>query len=154
MASSQSVSSVAMPIGTQRPASIRSVASNSSIASGVSLTRRARTRTRAKTLTGGSAGVTDSRARAEAISGASQLPYLDKPLVDEPIIDQNAQSRDLPAPSGLDSGPAPPRPPRSPQRPDTARGDPVSPVCQPSSAAPVDIRPLTNPPLGRRSNVC
>lgn len=35
-----------------RPHSIRSVASNSSIASGVSLTRRSRTRTRSKTVTG------------------------------------------------------------------------------------------------------
>lgn len=58
--------------GTHRPASLRSVASNSSVSSGVSLTRRARTKTRPKTA--GSSG----RADKPPESPASQLPYVDQ----------------------------------------------------------------------------
>jgi len=43
--------------GMGRPSSIRSVASNSSISSGTSLTRRARTRTRSRTVTGGTTAI-------------------------------------------------------------------------------------------------
>ena len=127
MTSSQPVSSVAMPNDSQRTPSIRSVASNSSIASGVSLTRRSRTRTRAKTLTGGSTGGVETRIRAETVNATSELPYLDKPLVDEPTTDIQADPTIVPSsPTGLDLGVPPPRPPRSAQRPDIARSDPVS----------------------------
>ncbi|RDB26279.1 hypothetical protein Hypma_006504 [Hypsizygus marmoreus] len=90
--------------GTQRQGSIRSVASNSSLASGVSLTRRARTRIRSKTLTGGSS----PRPINLSKDPQSELPYLEKAFVQEPIPS-------LPTtPSEVSN--APPRPPRSPHR--------------------------------------
>jgi hypothetical protein len=57
--------------GTYRPASLRSVASSSSVSSGVSLTRRARIKGRPKTA--GSSG------RAGNLPGSpkSELPYID-----------------------------------------------------------------------------
>src|SRR4051812_38175702 len=58
-------------LGLQRPASIRSVASNASAASAVSLTRRARTRARSRTLTGGTSRPSNDH--------APDLPSLDKP---------------------------------------------------------------------------
>ncbi|KAF8227268.1 hypothetical protein L208DRAFT_1441552 [Tricholoma matsutake] len=61
--------------GTHRPASLRSVASNSSVSSGVSLTRRSRTRTRPKTA--GSSGRADSL----TASPISELPYIDTRFV-------------------------------------------------------------------------
>lgn len=61
----------------QRPGSLRSVASNSSIASGVSLARRQRTRLRSKTLTGNS--------DEPPLSPTSELPYLGTSLVQEPL---------------------------------------------------------------------
>ncbi|KAG6917008.1 hypothetical protein DXG01_004273 [Tephrocybe rancida] len=88
----------------QRPASIRSVASNSSIASGVSLTRRARTRTRSKTVTGGPSSRLDSVPK----SPASEIPYLGTKFTQEPIPY-------LP-PTPTESQGAPPRPVRSPRR--------------------------------------
>lgn len=89
---------------SQRPGSIRSVASNSSIASGVSLTRRARTRARSKTLTGGSSPRPDGLPQ----NPVSELAYLDKAYVQEPV-----QSLPLTPTEPLS---APPRPPRSPHR--------------------------------------
>ena len=77
-----------------RPRSIRSVASNSSIASGVSLSRRSRTRTRSKTVTG-------DAPRSPLLS---DLPYLGGAVVQEP---ENILDAPLEAPE---------RPPRSPQR--------------------------------------
>lgn len=89
----------ALPV--QRPRSIRSVASNSSIASGVSLSRRSRTRTRSKTVTGASR--TDAVPRSPL---PSDLPYLGAALVQEPedVLDAPLQEA------------APERPPRSPHR--------------------------------------
>ncbi|KJA22892.1 hypothetical protein HYPSUDRAFT_40351, partial [Hypholoma sublateritium FD-334 SS-4] len=77
-----------------RPRSIRSVASNSSIGSGVSLSRRARTRTRSKTVTG----------EVPRSPLPSDLPYLGGAVVQEPenILDASLE--------------APERPPRSPHR--------------------------------------
>ena len=64
--------------GTHRPASLHSVASNSSVASGVSLTRRARTKTRPKTA--GSSGRADKLSE----SPISELPHIDIDFVLEP----------------------------------------------------------------------
>ena len=86
-----------------RPPSIRSVASNSSLASGVSLSRRPRTRTRSKTVTGAS-GEPESVPRSP---GLSDLPYLAANFTLEP----EHTSATL---SSLDM--APPRPAKSPQR--------------------------------------
>ncbi|KAF8149856.1 hypothetical protein B0H34DRAFT_801992 [Crassisporium funariophilum] len=96
-----------MELPTQRPGSIRSVASNSSIASGVSLSRRPRTRARSKTVTGVSPFAED----VPQIPEASNLPYLAGPIVQEPFEEQTSSSQ---SPSDL----APVRPPRSPQRPE------------------------------------
>lgn len=67
--------------GTQRQGSLRSVASNSSIASGTSLTRRARIRARSKTLMG------ESSVRSDKLpnSPTSELPYLDKVNDQQPL---------------------------------------------------------------------
>ncbi|KIM39770.1 hypothetical protein M413DRAFT_446685 [Hebeloma cylindrosporum] len=93
------------PLPVQRPGSIRSVASNSSIASGVSLARRPRTRTRSRTVTGGSMRPED----IPQFPASSDLPYLNSPISQEPVGEQ-AISRLIPLT-------APPlRPPRSPQR--------------------------------------
>ncbi|KAF5371858.1 hypothetical protein D9615_009561 [Tricholomella constricta] len=91
--------------GIQRPCSIRSVASNSSIASGVSLTRRARTRARSKTLTNTSSPrLPDSLPK----SPASELPYLGVNSAQEPVPNLPNSPNEALA--------APPRPPRSPRR--------------------------------------
>jgi len=68
----------------QRPGSIRSVASNSSIASGVSLARRPRTRTRSRTVTGGSVTAED----VPQFPVSSDLPYLNSPISQEPVGEQ------------------------------------------------------------------
>ncbi|TFK40304.1 hypothetical protein BDQ12DRAFT_734302 [Crucibulum laeve] len=100
----------ALPV-VHRPASLRSVASNSSIASGVSLTRRPRTtRTRSKTVTGGSSGRSDQPNDRDP----SELPYLDTPYVQEPLpVGNSSFSSQEP----LSLGPV--RPPRSPHRLET-----------------------------------
>jgi len=86
-----------------RPPSIRSVASNSSLASGVSLSRRPRTRTRSKTVTGAS-GEPESVPRSP---GLSDLPYLAANFTLEPEhTSATLSSLDMP----------PPRPAKSPQR--------------------------------------
>ncbi|PPQ75721.1 hypothetical protein CVT26_000964 [Gymnopilus dilepis] len=91
----------------QRPGSIRSVASSSSLASGVSLSRRPRTRTRSRSRT-----VTGSTERRPGDAPAvpiiqSDLPYLASPASPEPMEGQPTSQDPLSAPS---------RPPRSPQR--------------------------------------
>lgn len=92
------------PFPAQRPGSIRSVASNSSIASGVSLARRPRTRTRSRTVTGGSMRPED----VPQFPASSDLPYLSSPISREPVGEQ-ATSQPIPLT-------APPlQPPRSPQ---------------------------------------
>ncbi|KAF9468148.1 hypothetical protein BDZ94DRAFT_1294609 [Collybia nuda] len=68
--------------GIQRQGSLRSVASNTSIGSGVSLTRRARTRARSKTLTGGGSSVRSDKLPK---SPTSELPYLEKVNVQQPL---------------------------------------------------------------------
>ena len=61
----------------QRPRSIRSVASNSSIGSCVSLSRRPRTKTRSRTVTGASSRSEDlPQSPTESI-----LPYLNGPVI-------------------------------------------------------------------------
>lgn len=90
----------------QRPHSVRSVASNSSIVSGVSLARRARTRTRAKTLTGATSSRVDGTL---ARPNTADLLYFDKGIVQEPGLITSLES--MPAPQG---------PPRSPNRPESA----------------------------------
>jgi hypothetical protein len=65
--------------GTHRAASLRSVASTSSVGSSVSLTRRARTKTRPKTA--GSSGRADHDKRPE--SPISELPYINPGFVPE-----------------------------------------------------------------------
>lgn len=68
-------------MGLGRPSSIRSVASNSSISSGTSLTRRARTRTRSRTVTGGMT--------AKAPDPAPELPHLgESHLLQDPSLTQ------------------------------------------------------------------
>ncbi|KAF8992854.1 hypothetical protein BDQ17DRAFT_1369018 [Cyathus striatus] len=96
------MSEVSLPV--TRPGSIRSVASSSSIASGVSLTRRPRTRARSRTVTSPSQRNVDS-----PTSPVSELPYLDRPLIQEPHPDASSSSQEP-----LTISPA--RPPRSPQR--------------------------------------
>lgn len=66
---------MAEPLGAQRPGSLRSVASNSSLVSGTSLTRRARTRARSKTL------LAEASTRSDKLpnnSQTSELPYTDQ----------------------------------------------------------------------------
>ena len=65
-----------MENSTQRPGSIRSVASNSSISSGVSLSRRPRTRTRSRTVGASSRSEDPPQNPTESI-----LPYLNNPVV-------------------------------------------------------------------------
>ncbi|KAF8071721.1 hypothetical protein FPV67DRAFT_1622263 [Lyophyllum atratum] len=91
---------------TQRAPSIRSVASNSSISSGVSLTRRARTRARSRTLTGASSPRLPDTSLPK--SPTSELAYLGTTSVQEPAIS-------FPT-SPIESLGAPPRPARSPRR--------------------------------------
>ncbi|KAG6836824.1 hypothetical protein H0H93_002670 [Arthromyces matolae] len=90
----------------QRTPSIRSVASSvaskSSAASGVSLTRRSRTRTRSRTVTG------SSRADSGLNSPTTELPYIDRNFTQEPVP--------LLLPTQIDAQTLPTRPPRSPRR--------------------------------------
>ncbi|KAK0469843.1 uncharacterized protein EV420DRAFT_1634254 [Desarmillaria tabescens] len=102
--------SSSLPMATseqQRPPSLRSVGSSSSIASGVSLSRRPRTRTRSRTVTGGQSPLPDATfTRAQD----SDMPFLANQMVTEP------QSDILGSPHDFDSQP-PARPARSPHRP-------------------------------------
>ncbi|KAF5326696.1 hypothetical protein D9619_004926 [Psilocybe cf. subviscida] len=82
----------------QRPRSVRSVASNSSLGSTVSLARRPRTtRARSRTVTGSPALPSD-----DPLPPSPCLPYVPGPLVQEPLEE--------------DSSALPPRPPKSPHR--------------------------------------
>ncbi|KAK0485159.1 hypothetical protein IW261DRAFT_1360585 [Armillaria novae-zelandiae] len=91
----------------QRPPSLRSVGSSSSIASGVSLSRRPRTRTRSRTVTGGQSPHLDATfTRAQD----SDMPFIANQMVTEPESDV------LGGPHDFDSRP-PARPVRSPHRP-------------------------------------
>ncbi|PPQ67473.1 hypothetical protein CVT25_006014 [Psilocybe cyanescens] len=97
---------------THRPGSLRSMASNSSIGSGVSLSRRPRTisRARSRTVTGGTVRPEDV---PQLPMSPSDLPYLSGPNLYEPLEDHTSSS-----PNPLTEPPA--RPPRSPQRLETA----------------------------------
>ena len=66
----------------QRPRSIRSVASNSSIGSCVSLSRRPRTKARSRTFTGSSSRSEDTQAPQSPTE--SILPYLNGPVIQDP----------------------------------------------------------------------
>ncbi|KAG7451118.1 uncharacterized protein BT62DRAFT_990767 [Guyanagaster necrorhizus] len=91
----------------QRSPSLRSIGSSSSIASGVSLSRRPRTRTRSRTVTGGQSPHPDATS-TRAQDG--DIPFLTNQMVTEP------QSDILGSPHDFDSQP-PVRPARSPHRP-------------------------------------
>lgn len=84
-------------IQTHRSESLRSVASNSSLASTVSLTRRPRT-TRARSRTGEASPRLDRSAATSPV-----MPFFEKPVNSDPV---DALSPELP----------PARPPRSPAR--------------------------------------
>ncbi|KAF8920269.1 hypothetical protein CPB85DRAFT_1248458 [Mucidula mucida] len=84
--------SLAAPTKERTP-SLRSVGSNSSIASGVSLTRRPRTRARSRTVTGGQPDTASLRNAATMESG-----ILGKPVVAEPESVHYPRSTD-PSPS-------------------------------------------------------
>ena len=118
------------PSDNQRAGSIRSVASNSSIASGVSLTRRSRTRTRAKTLTGGSPGAAEGRARVDALAIAGDQSFLDIGFHDEPMPDGDDPALPFTSSARLETRVPPLRSPRSPQRQEKSRTDPIPDVHQ------------------------
>ncbi|KAK0204741.1 hypothetical protein DFS33DRAFT_1322434 [Desarmillaria ectypa] len=100
-------SSLPMATSEQRPPSLRSVGSSSSIASGASLSRRPRTRTRSRTVTGGQSPHLDATfTRAQD----GEMPFLANQMVTEP------QSDILGSPHDLDSQ-LPASPVRSPHRP-------------------------------------
>lgn len=104
----------------QRPRSLRSVASNSTIASGTSLSRRPRTR-RSKTVTG--APTHPSEPPLTSLPVQSDLPYLSDTTAQEPT--------DRLSPAWNGSFELPPRPPKSPHRqltaePLTCSGDSAS----------------------------
>ncbi|CAA7267143.1 unnamed protein product [Cyclocybe aegerita] len=82
----------------QRPGSLRSVPSNSSIRSGVSLSRRPRTRARSRTVTGAGSAPTSPLPPSPVPPSQSDLAYLNSPPDDLPLANP------------------PVRPPRSPQR--------------------------------------
>lgn len=87
---------------SHRSGSLRSVASNASIASGVSLTRRPRTpksRARSRTMTG------SPSPRIGTPTESPVLPYFDKPVNVEPEDGTMVPQSSIPV-----------RPPRSPQR--------------------------------------
>lgn len=107
-------------ITRQRATSIRSVSSNASHASGVSLARRSRTRTRARTLTSPPAGIISHEA-VEEPRVSSELPYLDKPLEENQVEDlPHPDAPPLPSlASGVNN--AHPRPPRSQRPPEIVR---------------------------------
>ncbi|TFK72923.1 hypothetical protein BDN72DRAFT_887027 [Pluteus cervinus] len=98
----------------QRPPSALSVASNTSAASGSSLIRRSRTRARSKTM----AGEVGHQEGPHNRSPSSELPYLDRTLVQD----------HSPNPSSLETlalppkGPSPSRPPHRSDGSDGIRG--------------------------------
>ncbi|KAF9046926.1 hypothetical protein BDZ89DRAFT_1058396 [Hymenopellis radicata] len=84
----------------ERTPSLRSVGSNSSITSGVSLTRRPRTRARSRTVTGGQPDTASLRNAAVMESG-----FFGKPVVAEPESVHSPRSTD-PSPSRVQPQPA------------------------------------------------
>ena len=97
----------------QRPPSIRSVTSNASTASGVSLTRRSRTRTRARTLTGAP--------QANHVALQEKRASIELPIRDQ---DNSLLSTSISLPLEC----PPPRPPRSPHRPNSQLGELEGPI--------------------------
>ncbi|KAG5638905.1 hypothetical protein H0H81_008966 [Sphagnurus paluster] len=94
--------------GAQRQNSVRSIASNTSAASGVSLTRRARTRARSKTLTAPSSPRLPT---SLPNSPTSELPYLGVSFTQEPpplIPALDARSRPVPSRSSSPDAVQPP----------------------------------------------
>jgi hypothetical protein len=90
----------------QRPHSLRSVASNSTIASATSLSRRPRTRKRSRTVTGASGR--PSEPPQDSLPVQSDLPYLSGSTAQEssqPLPVEDKTTSDLPS-----------RPPKSPLR--------------------------------------
>ncbi|EAU85486.2 hypothetical protein CC1G_06387 [Coprinopsis cinerea okayama7 len=125
-----------------RPPSIRSVASNSSITSGLS--RRSRTRRRSKTVTGGAPPRPDDI----AATPVSELPYLDAPIVNGPFASASSSSS------------LPIRPPKSPRRPDyelstltTATTPSSHGLDLPNTAEVTMVEPLPSPLLGKSPKV-
>lgn len=96
----------ALPV--HRPGSLRSVASNSSLGSTVSLSRRPRTRARSRTVTG-----SPRPGDVPPSPLPSDLPYLGGAIVQEPL-----EAPDASSPGALSAPPI--RSPRSPQRIDDA----------------------------------
>ncbi|KDR76319.1 hypothetical protein GALMADRAFT_156407 [Galerina marginata CBS 339.88] len=125
----------------QRPGSIRSVASNSSIVSGVSLSRQPRTRMRSRTVT----GATESPEGPPATP--SDLPYLSGHFVQEPLEDLTNSSRE-PL-----TGP-PPRPPRSPQRLEAVeiRGSDTASSQGATDPDPTFVEPLPSGPISAKAS--
>ena len=121
----------------QRPRSLRSVASNSTIASTASLSRRPRTRKRSKTVTGAS-----NRPPPDSLPVQSDLPYL-----------SGSTAQDSSQPLAVDENTAselPSRPPKSPLRLlqvelQTRSSDTTS------SNAGMDITAVSEPPPPDRS---
>jgi len=96
----------------QRPRSVRSVSSNSSIGSGVSLSRRPRiTRSRSRTVTG--VTTAPSTDVPNVPKTPPDLVYLNASPVQQTLEENVTASKN---PSMSQSGPAPVRLPRSPQR--------------------------------------
>ena len=90
----------------QRPHSLRSVASNSTIASATSLSRRPRTRKRSRTVTGASGR--PSEPPLDSLPVHSDLPYLSGSTAQEssqPLAIEDNTTSELPS-----------RPPKSPLR--------------------------------------
>lgn len=125
----------------QRPGSIRSVASNSSLASGVSLSRRPRTRTRSRTVTGSTERRPGETPAVPLLQ--SDLPYLSGPIVQEPLEDHTTTSSQNPL-----SEP-PTRPPRSPQRVEVSeiRSSDTASTQVITDADPTFVEPLPSGPI-------
>ncbi|KAF8899946.1 hypothetical protein CPB84DRAFT_1847508 [Gymnopilus junonius] len=125
----------------QRPGSIRSVASNSSLASGVSLSRRPRTRTRSRTVTGSTERRPEESPALPLVQ--SDLPYLAGPIVQEPLEDHPVTSSQDPL-----TGP-PTRPPRSPQRLEVSeiRSSDTASMQVVTDADPTFVEPLPSAPI-------
>lgn len=94
--SSSSLPTVSTP-HLSRPNSVRSVASNSSSASGASLTRRSRIRTRSKTVTGSSV----TRPQEQPPSPVPDLPFADKHPIKHPDTVPQISDTLLPPPRSL-----------------------------------------------------
>lgn len=94
------------PMEEERPRSLRSVASNSTIASGTSLSRRPRIRRRSRTVTGVPNSLSEPPLASLPVQ--SDLPYLSDATAQEPTAKLS--------PAWTGSFELPPRPPKSPHR--------------------------------------